>query len=78
MADRTDAEIRRDLALWERELDLHLGHCEVCSEASEMYCKAGAEISYMVTSLMMERVRLQTKQAAEGKREPQMNADGRG
>ena len=76
---RTDAEIQRDLDLWERELDLHLTHCDTCREDVERYCRAGSEISYMVTSLMMEKLRARPDGSSQSQvYEPQMNTDERG
>lgn len=83
---RTDAEIQQDLDRWERELDMHLLHCETCREETDTYCRPGSEISYMVTRLMTEQMRPQTSactttqtptpQRAEPEPlEPQMNAD---
>lgn len=75
---RTDAEIREDLKIWEKQLDLHLEHCETCNEGSEVYCKVGCEISYMVTSLLMEQVRTgvaspaSTQASAEAERQSKL------
>lgn len=62
---RSEEDVRRDLKLWETQMDLHLQHCDVCNEGSETYCKTGCEISYMVTSLMVEQMRIGIRQQAE-------------
>ena len=64
-AMRDESAVRRDLKIWESQLDLHLQHCDVCNEDAETYCKTGCEISYMVTSLMVEQMRIQVRQQVE-------------
>ncbi len=55
---RTLMDVQKDLDLWEAQLDRHLGHCPTCDEGGDRYCREGAEVSVMVTRLLMEKMRL--------------------